>query len=331
MLGGCPPAADWLAVEARLGLADRTIDAYARAIVDYVAVCVRFDVDPLSATRAGVSLFVGDLRGREVERAPKRVSAGVGLSNATIQQRLVAVRLFYDFLVAEGVRSTNPVGRGSLQRGHEAGGLVPRVTEQPWIPSDEQWRHLLVVARDESIRNRTMLAFGYDTGLRREELCRLATGDLDPAHRMIRVRAETTKSRRGRTVAYSESTGVLLGAYLKHRRTLTRDRGGLWLSESRRNYAQPLSLWTWSKVVRALADRAGLPEFSTHTLRHLCLTDLARSGWELHQLATFAGHRNVTTTMLYVHLSGRELAERLRSSMSSIHTWRVSMTVEALQ
>ena len=331
MLGSCPGAAEWLAVESRLGLADRTIDAYGRAIVDFLVVCERHRVDPLTATRAGVSVFVADMRERDVARAPKRGSAGTGLSNATIQLRLVAVRLFYDYLAAEGVRATNPVGRGSVRPGSDSRGLVTREYRQPWIPSDEQWRSLLVHARVESVRTRTMFAFAYDTGLRREELCCLATSDLDPAHRSVRVRAETTKSRRGRTVVYSAATGELLSEYLVHRRTLSRARGGLWLSESRRNYAQPLSLWTWSKVVRALADRAELREFSTHTLRHLCLTDLARSGWELHQIATFAGHRNVSTTMRYIHLSGRELAERLNSSMSSIHTWRAQMNGEALQ
>ena len=35
-----------------------------------------------------------------------------------------------------------------------------------------------------------------------------------------------------------------------------------------------------------------MPRFSTHTTRHLCLTDLARMGWELHAIATFAGHRS---------------------------------------
>ena len=60
----------------------------------------------------------------------------------------------------------------------------------------------------------------------------------------------------------------------------------------RRNYGQPPTLWTWSKVVRAIALRAGLPRFSTHTLRHLCLTDLARAGWDIHEIAAFAGHRH---------------------------------------
>jgi integrase len=34
-----------------------------------------------------------------------------------------------------------------------------------------------------------------------------------------------------------------------------------------------------------------VPRFSTHTTRHLCLTDLAQMGWELHAIATFADHR----------------------------------------
>ncbi|WP_406229228.1 hypothetical protein [Streptomyces anthocyanicus] len=55
-------------------------------------------------------------------------------------------------------------------------------------------------------------------------------------------------------------------------------RGPLFLSESRRNHGQPLTLWTWSKVVRRIALEAGVPRFSTHTTRHLCLTDLARMG-----------------------------------------------------
>ena len=134
----------------------------------------------------------------------------------------------------------------------------------------------------ESLRNRLMLALAYDAALRREELCLLATGDLDPAHRTVRVRAQTTKTRRGRVVPYSAVAGQLLAGYLAHRRSITRERGALFVSESPRNRAAAISPWTWSKVVRSIAVRAGVEAFSTHTLRHLCLTDLARSGWELH-------------------------------------------------
>jgi integrase len=40
-----------------------------------------------------------------------------------------------------------------------------------------------------------MLALAYDAGLRREELCALEIGDLDPAFRLLRVRAETTENK----------------------------------------------------------------------------------------------------------------------------------------
>ncbi|MGH3779533.1 MAG: tyrosine-type recombinase/integrase [Pseudonocardiaceae bacterium] len=126
-----------------------------------------------------------------------------------------------------------------------------------------------------------------------------------------------------RVVPYSAATGVLLSGYLAHRATISRARGPLFLSASRRNHAQPLTLWTWSKVVRRLALAAELPRFSTHTTRHLCLTDLARMGWELHAIAIFAGHRSTESTMQYIHLSGRDLAEKLQRGMDQIHAWRV--------
>jgi integrase/recombinase XerD len=74
-----------------------------------------------------------------------------------------------------------------------------------------------------------------------------------------------------------------------------------------------------------VALEADVPRFSTHTTRHLCLTDLARMGWEVHAIATFAGHRSTDSTLRYVHLSGRELAEKLNASMTHIHAQRVHM------
>jgi site-specific recombinase XerD len=156
--------------------------------------------------------------------------------------RLAAVRLFYDYLVEEGLRDSNPVGRGRFVPGsstHRAGdcGLLPRFTKLPWIPSDAQWRQILIVVKADPLRNRLMLALAYDAGLRHEELCSVRTDDLDPAHRTIRVRAETTKTRRGRVMPYSATSGALLQRYLIYRSGLSPERGLLFLSESRRNRA----------------------------------------------------------------------------------------------
>lgn len=263
------------------------------------------------------------------------LASGVGLSNATLQQRLVALRLFYDYLMEEGIRESNPVGRGRYTPGKAYGrarerGLLPHFTRLPWIPNDEEWHAVLSAARSETIRNKIMLALAYDAALRREELCLLRTGDLDPAHRTLRVRAETTKNRRARMVPYSSTTGVLLQAYLARRRELSAARGPLFLSESRRNLAEPITAWTWSKAVRGIAVRAGVPQFTTHTLRHLCLTDLARSGWDLHAIASFAGHRSTSTTLQYIHLSARDLTDKFVRGMAAIHAWRTATVAEVL-
>ena len=81
------------------------------------------------------------------------------------------------------------------------------------------------------------------------------------------------------------------------------------LVESRRRYFRPLR-------------RAGVhhPHGAASSL-----TDLARANWDLHGIATFAGHRNVQTTLLYIHLSGRELAAQLAAGMNQIHAWRLDL------
>jgi site-specific recombinase XerD len=325
-----PEGRQWLEIQHMLGLAANSVEAYGRGLEDFLRWCEHAGVGAVDASRADVASYVGDLRRRPSPRGKGVLvlDSGSGLSNATMQQRLTAVRLFFDFLIEQGRRETNPVGRGryTAAKGFGAGrerGLLPRYRRLPWIPSDEEWCQLLRYARQEGIRNRCMLALAYDAALRREELCRLEAGDIQPAHRLLRIRAETSKSRQDRVVPYSETAGVLLAAYLDHRRQLSRGRGPLFLSESRRNRAEPISRWTWSKVVRRIADAAGLPRFSTHTFRHLCLTDLARAGWDLHEIARFAGHHNLSVTQLYVHLSGRDLADKLASGMAQIHEWRV--------
>ena len=335
VLGRHERAVEWLDIWTNLGRAPRTIDAYARGLAEYLLVCERDGVDPLTARRSQVALFVRELTTRPNRRGGNVVAmdSGAGLSNATLQQRLVSVRLFYDFLIEEGLRESNPVGRGRYTPGRHFGGqprpLVARMVKLPWIPGESEWLGVLAGFRAEPVRNRVMLALAYDAALRREELCSLRTDDLDPAHRTLRVRAETTKTRRERVVPYSASTGVLLAEYLRHRATLSRDRGPLFLSESRRNRGEPLTLWTWSKVVHRVALAAEVPRFSTHTTRHLCLTDLARMGWELHAIATFAGHRSTDSTMRYIHLSGRDLAAKLNRSMAQIHAHRVSQLTAA--
>lgn len=333
LISNCEWASRWLLLQKNLGLAQSTIDAYGRALEIYLNFCAQEKIEANLAKRDQIALYVNFLKGSpnsSQEFNSQNNEPKIMLSNATIQQRITVIRLFYDYLVEEGVRSINPVGRGSFLLGPyryqtQHRGLVPRIYKLPWIPNEEQWSAILNATKQESIRNKMMLSLAYDAALRREELCLVKTTDFDPSHRTLRIRAETTKGKRERILVYSGTTGKLLHQYLHHRQTISRIRGSLFLSESPRNFGKPISKWTWSKVIRQIALRAGVPQFSTHTLRHLCLTDLARSGWDLHMIATFAGHRNLTTTMQYIHLSGRDLAEKMANGMTQIHAWRIEM------
>jgi hypothetical protein len=89
VLGRHERAAGWLRVWTDLGRAPRTIDAYARGLAEFLQVCEDQGIDPVTANRADVAVFVRELTGRPSRRGTNVVSidSGCGLANATIQQR----------------------------------------------------------------------------------------------------------------------------------------------------------------------------------------------------------------------------------------------------
>lgn len=311
----------WLQFTANIGRAANTIDAYGRALDDHLRFCRELGVDPVTVRADAVAEWIGDMFTRPLRRSRHgEADSGCGLANATIQQRVVAVRSFYEFLVEDGIRERNPVRRGqSGRRGRPRQGLVRRVEQAPWIPNERDWARILHSVAQEPLRNRLMVALAYDGALRREELVQLAVEDFEPAHLLIHLRAETTKSQRAREVSFGTATSQLFIDYLhERRRAVGREGGRLLRSASRRNDGKPLGSSAWSKIVTAIGRRAGVPRLHPHTFRHLRLTDLARADWTIDQIAQYAGHRNLSTTMLYIHLSGRELAARFRRTTASI-------------
>ncbi|MBS0970814.1 site-specific integrase [Nissabacter archeti] len=305
-------ACRWIALQEDLLHAPNTVDAYARGINDWLAFCHSAGLTALTAGPDTVALYVRSLH------------VGHQLSASTLRHRLTIVRLYCDWLCEEGLRKSNPVRRGVWKNGGNGRqGIVPTQRRLPRIPNNAEWLHFLKVVAKEDIRTRFMLALAYDCALRREELCTVATSDIDPARRILTIRAENTKNRCGRVVPYSLVTSELYAAWLAERRTLSTSRGPLFLSRSPRNHAQPITGWTWSKIIRKLALEAGIPCISTHTFRHLCLTELACAGWDIHEIAAFAGHRRVQSTLLYLHLSAHDLNNRFSSTLASLHTSRL--------
>ena len=97
-------AVEWLRVWAIWG-AHATIDAYARALAEYLLSRENAGVDPIAASgRRLLRLFELTSRPNHLGVNVVSLDSGVGLANATLQQPLVAARLFYDYLIEEGRR-----------------------------------------------------------------------------------------------------------------------------------------------------------------------------------------------------------------------------------
>ena len=236
------------------GKRPKTVDAYARAVEDLL---VFFDkADVLEATEPDLDVYIASLklrkpkkrgRGGIIEDETKILSlTGRKLSTSTIAQRVVACRLFYDFLIRKNLRTdpVNPVARGSDGRDGQrpVRGPVGKRQRLPWLPSDEVWerfiRHVLL---HEDARTQDMILLAYAAALRREELMSLRVDDIDWAQGIVTIRPETTKNRRMRYIPVEASVLYPVRHYLEgDRRALIaayegEDLGQIFLSDSTRN------------------------------------------------------------------------------------------------
>jgi integrase/recombinase XerD len=323
-----PHARNWLESQMLLGLAQSTIYAYGRAANDYLAFCQRTTRAFIEATKADILAYIDEMTHRANPKGDnlRYLHSGVGLANNTMQQRLTVVRLLYDYLIDEHLRldQRNPVGKGKFTPGRAfAGkrerGILRHYEQLPWIPGDDEWDRILDATSREPLRNRLMLLFAYDGALRRSELVALQVRDISFPHQQMTIRPEIAKNGRGRVVMYGNVARDLLRQYLQERTEADISAGLLFRSQSDRNRTQGVTADTWDKVVERIAKRTSLyHRFTTHTLRHLRLTDLARAGMDIHAIAQYAGHRSLETTKLYLKLSGRETAERVRICLQDL-------------
>jgi site-specific recombinase XerD len=252
--------------------------------------------------------------------------SGRKLSDNTIAQRVVACRLFYDFLIHKGYRidPVNPIERGSDGRDgrRPVRGPVTKHQRLPWLPPDEIWEdfihHLLL---NEGARTQAMIMLCYDAALRREELMSLRVDDIDWAHEIITIRPDTTKGGRMRHVPVSGAVLHLVRHYLEgDRRALIAAYGGdengpIFLSESTRNPGRPLAVGAFDEIMEQVREKVGLPALTPHTLRHQRCTILKRAGVSLDDIALIAGHKSTETTRLYIHMAPTELSKRIRTKV----------------
>lgn len=163
-----------------------------------------------------------------------------------------------------------------------------------YVPPEEDFWKVVEAATDS--RDRTLLLFLFYTGARVGEVFRLAWDDVDFANRRVRLGTRKT------------STGGLSYAWLPMTQELYQVMTELRL-KSRSTLVFPSPKTGRPYVDRFLfmkdiCNKAGVPPFGFHAIRHLAATILAHSGLDLPTVQAMLRHQSPTTTARYIHSLG---------------------------
>lgn len=200
----------------------------------------------------------------------------------TARSRFSHLRGFCAWAVTEGILPADPtVGI----RGPRAVATVPRALTHNEIGA------LLELAGP---RERVALLLGAQEGLRRVEMTRLTTGDLDVENGLLRVFG---KNSRERLVPLSDETWAALNAYLAADPPVA---GGP-LLHSRWTPAEPITPDHLGRLVSELMAAVGVKSGpwdgkSLHALRHTCANDMLDAGADLRDVQEMLGHAHLSTT-----------------------------------
>lgn len=173
---------------------------------------------------------------------------------------------------------------------------APRVRYQlhaRFLSPDEMDRLIAGLAACRSREPLAYFALVAATGLRAGEAAALTWADVDEAAGLIRVRAETSKSHRPRTVALSEAVRAALSLLER------RDVGRLFSQNAYRT--------AWERA----CDRAGLGKVRVHDLRHTFASRLIAAGVDVGSVRDTLGHRDLTMVSHYTHTLERERLDRV--------------------
>ena len=142
----------------------------------------------------------------------------------------------------------------------------------------------------ETPRERALVALGLDNGLRIRETSALRRAAVDT--RSCQVDGKTGPRR----IPLSPQVHRLLMEL--------GDGDHIWIGKR-----GPMTTWGVNQVYRRLFARAGIKgrKVGPHTLRHTFGTMYYRSGGNLRILQEIMGHQDLKTTMIYVHLAGRDV------------------------
>jgi len=263
----------------------------------------------IMAYRKALEQFRQYVRVRQADVAPEGVSARLVLEYveylrqerangpSAINRTVTILKNFYRAMVAMGHLEyrANPLLAFPKIK------ATPR--KLPVVLSEKETTRLLSQPGEDTVlglRDRAILTLLYGTGIRASECASLTVENVDFDDHTIRV---TGKGGHERVIPLN---GLVVAAMRRYARV----RGGLAPEDAffRTRGGRGLSRGAVYERVRKHAQLAGINKrVSPHKLRHTFATHLVRRKVDLVTIRDLLGHRQITSTQIYLHTTAEDL------------------------
>ena len=219
----------------------------------------------------------------------------------TIARKLSAIRSFYKFLVKKEIILENPAEFILTPKQNK--------TIPVYLSVDEMFRLLDSIQTDTllGVRNRAIFEMLYSSGIRISELAAMDIADVDFSAAVVRVFG---KGRKQRIVPVGQKALMAIKAYRtqlqKQADRKTVKSGPLFLNRFQKRLT-PRSI---ARILKKLVSAVGLlTPISPHALRHTFATHMLDAGADLRAVQELLGHKSLSTTQKYTHVSIDRLME----------------------
>jgi len=165
-------------------------------------------------------------------------------------------------------------------------------------------------SKEEGLRDRAILELLFSTGLRVSELVKLNHNQVNLDRKEFGV---IGKGGRARLVFVSDRATDWIKRYLEKRKDrfsplFIRYSGKV--NEENNGEKMRLTARSVERIVKKYVRQSRIPVDATvHTLRHSFATDLLSNGADLRSVQEMLGHKNISTTQIYTHVTNRQLRD----------------------
>jgi integrase/recombinase XerD len=226
-----------------------------------------------------------------------------GHSTGTLCMKVRSLKRFYEHLTQLGLVLVDPTRQ---IREPKQGRRLPKK-----VLSESEAQGMIEQAdltTPEGVRDRAALEVMYGSGIRVGGFMRLCIDDVNFEAGTLKV---AEKGNRSRVVPLTQPAAEFLRIYVQRVRPLLSSLApqpcrALFLN----NQGRPMTHDTTASLVKRCARLAGLQKpVSPHSLRHGFATAMVRRGADVRHVQAMLGHACVSTTQVYVHLSGVEVQQ----------------------